>query len=357
MTILVTGGNGYFGAVLVQRLTASGVDVRVLDLDPSGDHPDAVEQVCADVRDPTAVAAAVDGVETVYHCVAQVPLTSDRRSLWSVNVDGTVNVLTAAAAAGVGKVVHLSSSAVFGIPRSNPVLPDTVPRPREPYGAAKLAAEWACLRDAADGLDVTIVRPRTIVGHGRLGIFGLLFEWIADGADPFVLGDGSNRYQFVHADDLADVCIAAAARPGPRIYNVGTDRFGTMAEAIQSVCDHAGTGTRVRSLPARSAALAMRATAAIGLTPFAQYHWMMFGRSMWFDISRASAELAWRPRYSNAEMLAQSYDQFVARRDGFNDGVSGMVVPVPASPHRRVASSALLSVLKRLAKHPASRRR
>jgi nucleoside-diphosphate-sugar epimerase len=66
-------------------------------------------------------------------------------------------------------------------------------------------------RCRAHGLDVTIVRPRTILGHGRLGIFGILFEWVADGADIFVLGDGANRYQFVHADDLADVCVLAGS--------------------------------------------------------------------------------------------------------------------------------------------------
>ena len=136
----------------------------------------------------------------------------------------------------MGKVVHTSSSAVFGIPESNPVLPTTVPKPQEAYGHAKLAAEWACLRAAADGLDVTIVRPRTILGHGRLGIFGILFDWIADGADPIVLGDGSNRYQFVHADDLATVCLLAGERTGPAVFNAGTDRFGTMREALEHLC-------------------------------------------------------------------------------------------------------------------------
>ena len=153
---------------------------------------------------------------------------------------------------GVGKVVHTSSSAVFGVPDVNPVLPTTVPKPQEAYGHAKLAAEWACLAAAADGLDVSIVRPRTILGHGRLGIFGILFDWIADGASPFVLGDGSNRYQFIHADDLADACIRAGGRSGHGIYNVGTDRFGTMREALTNLCAHAGTGATVRSLADRS---------------------------------------------------------------------------------------------------------
>jgi nucleoside-diphosphate-sugar epimerase len=259
-----------------------------------------------------------------------------------VNVDGTALLLREAAAAHVRKVVHTSSSAVFGVPASNPVLPTTVPSPAEEYGLAKLAAEWACLRAAADGLDVTIVRPRTILGHGRLGIFGILFDWIADGADVFVLGDGSNRYQFVHADDLADVCILAAGQPGPMIVNAGTDRFGTMRESLESLCRHAGTGSQVRSLPAAPAALAMRAAATAGVAPFAPYHWLMYSKSMWFDIDHARARLGWQPRYSNEEMLASSYDWFLAHRvsltkDGAGDGVSH---------HRRTAKQGALRALK-----------
>jgi nucleoside-diphosphate-sugar epimerase len=342
---LVTGGNGYFGSLLVERLVAAGDDVRVLDIDPTGTQPDGVDVVVADIRDARAVRAAVDGIDVVYHNVAQVPLAKDPALLRTVNVDGTEVLLEACRAAGAGKVVHTSSSAVFGVPESNPVMPDTVPKPQEPYGAAKLAAEWACLRAASLGLDVTIVRPRTIVGHGRLGIFGILFDWIADGADPFVLGDGSNRYQFVHADDLAELCRAAGAAPGPAIFNAGTDRFGTMREALEHVCAHAGTGSRVRSLPARPAALAMQATARLGLTPFAAYHWLMYSRSMWFDIEHATERLGWRPTWSNDEMFAQSYDWFVANRELATFGASG-------SHHRRSAGSRLLSVLKRAATRP-----
>jgi nucleoside-diphosphate-sugar epimerase len=339
VNVLVTGGQGYFGSLLVSRLVASGHTVRVLDTDATGTQPAGVDVTVADIRDARSVAAAVDGVDVVYHCVAEVPLARDPAALRSVNVDGTVTLLRTCHAAGVGKVVHLSSSAVFGVPASNPVLRDTVPNPQEPYGAAKLAAEWACLRAVAAGLDVTIVRPRTVVGHGRLGIFGILFEWIADGAAPFVLGDGSNRYQFVHADDLASLCISAAGRPGAAVYNAGTDRFGTMREAIEHLCAHAGTGTRVRSLPVRPAALAMRVTACLGLTPFAPYHWLMYSRSMWFDIEHAREELEWQPRYSNDEMLAESYDWFLVNR-------ADPATTSSASPHQRTPTSRLLSTAK-----------
>jgi nucleoside-diphosphate-sugar epimerase len=339
VNILVTGGNGYFGSLLVNHLVESADTIRVLDIDPTGTQPDGVEVVVADVRDPAAVGRASTGVDVVYHCVAEVPLSRDAAALRSVNVDGTATLLRACHDSGVGKVVHLSSSAVFGVPASNPVRRDTVPRPQEPYGAAKLAAEWACLHAAANGLDVTIVRPRTIVGHGRLGLFAVLFDWIADGADPFVLGEGSNRYQFVHADDLATLCRRAAARPGSAIYNAGTDRFGTMAEAIGHVCAHAGTEARVRSLPMRPAVTAMQLTARLRLTPFAPYHWLMYGRSMWFDVDHARDELGWQPRYSNDEMLAESYDWFVANRRLLAERVVG-------SPHRRSPRSRLLALLK-----------
>lgn len=336
-TSLVTGGNGYFGQRLVDRLRDRGDTVRILDLDVTG--APAVELVQGDVRDRPVVDGAVDGVDVVYHNVAQVPLAKDPHLLRSVNVDGTQVLLDAARRAGVDKVVHTSSSAVFGIPESNPVLPTTVPRPQEAYGHAKLAAEWACLRAATGGLDVSIVRPRTILGHGRLGIFGILFDWIADGADPFVLGDGSNRYQFVHADDLAEACILAGHRPGPAVFNVGTDRFGTMLEALEHLAAHAGTGTRVRSLPERPAAAAMRVSASLGLTPFAPYHWLMYARSMWFDLDHVGAALGWRPRWSTDEMLAQSYDWYVANRASTEGDMP--------SPHRRTARSGALAVLKR----------
>lgn len=313
-TSLVTGGSGYFGSLLVRHLLDAGHTVRVLDLHDADDRPATVEFVRGDIRDRDVVGEAVRGVDLIFHNVAQVPLARDAELLRTVNVDGTKVLLEAARSAGAAKVVHTSSSAVFGVPRSNPVMPDTVPSPAEDYGMAKLAAEWACLKAAAQGLDVSIVRPRTILGHGRLGIFGILFDWIADGADVPVLGRGDNRYQFVHADDLAAVCLLAAQRPGPLIVNAGTDRFGTMRESLESLCRHAGTGASVRSLPAGATSVAMRAAASLGLAPFAPYHWIMYSKSMWFDIEHAREQLGWAPLYSNEEMFAASYDWFIANR-------------------------------------------
>jgi nucleoside-diphosphate-sugar epimerase len=284
--------------------------------------------------------SAVEGIDVVYHNVAQVPLARDEHLLRTVNVDGTRLLLDAARDAGVDKVVHTSSSAVFGVPERNPVLPTDVPKPGEAYGHAKLAAEWACLDAAARGQAVSIVRPRTILGHGRLGIFGILFDWIADGADPVVLGRGDNRYQFVHADDLAEACIREATADGPAILNVGAGDVHTMADTLRSLCAYADTGARVRALPAGATAAAMRIGSRLGVLPFAPYHWLMYARSMWFDTEHVGERLGWRPIRSTPDMFAESFDWFLENRAGTESA--------EASHHRRSTRQGVLAVAKRL---------
>lgn len=325
---LVTGGSGYLGSFLVKALAARDGACRVVDLHAADDLPRAAEVTLADVRDREAMRRACAGVDVVYHAVAQVPLARDRELFWSVNVDGTRALLEAALDAGVRKVVLLSSSAVYGAPRANPVSEDTPPTPMEPYGRSKLEGERVATALRARGLDVSIVRPRTILGPGRLGIFQILFEWVRRGKNVPVLGRGDNVYQFIHTDDLIDACLLAAARPGPGVYNIGAARFGTMRACLERLCAHAGTGSRVKSVPLAPAEWAMRLTGALRLTPLGPYHALMYGRSLWFDISRARRELGWQPRKGNDEAMIDSYEWYVANRERL------LAATGPASHHR-----------------------
>ncbi len=338
---LITGGSGYFGCLLRDRLLERGAAVRIFDRVDVDDRPASVELHRGDIRDRDAIAAACAGVDVVYHNVAQVPLAKDRKLFWSVNYEGTANLLEAASAAGVRKIVNTSSSAVFGVPERNPVDETVEPHPREAYGTAKLEAERLIARFVRErGADVTIIRPRTILGHGRLGIFQILFNWVEEGRNIPVLGRGDNLYQFVHADDLADACIRAAARPGPAVYNVGAERFGTMRETLEALCAHAGTGSRVYSLPMGLAVGAMRLTSALRLSPLGPYHSLMYGRSLYFDVARAKAELGWRARWSNDEMICESYDWYVAHK-------AEIAAASDASPHRSAIKQGVLALVRR----------
>jgi nucleoside-diphosphate-sugar epimerase len=339
--VLVTGGAGYFGTTLIDALRSRGAVVRVLDLAPDPALPDDVEYIKADIRDRAAVAQACREVAAIHHCVAQVPLARDRALFVSVNADGTRVLLEEARRAGARKVVHLSSSAVYGVPERNPVTADTPPRPREAYGRAKLDAEHECARAVAGGLDVTIVRPRTILGHGRLGIFQILFEWVRSGLNVPVLGDGSNLYQFVHAADLADACLRAADTRGPAAFNIGAARFGSMRETLGALVAHAGTGSRVVSLPKAPAVAAMKISSMLRLSPLAPYHWLMYGESMYFDVAPPRTALGWEPRYSNTEMMIEAYDWYVAHRDE-------ILAAKPGSPHRSALNQGVLRLVGRL---------
>jgi len=336
---LITGGSGYFGSLLRDRLRARGQRLRVFDVNDAEDRPKEVEFARGDIRDQAAVKEACAGCEVVYHCVAQVPLAKDRALFESVNVKGTENVLRAALDARVRKFIYVSSSAVFGAPKTNPVTEQTQPSPAEAYGRAKLQGEKLCQELARQGLDVTIIRPRTIMGHGRLGIFQILFEWIREGYNVPVLGRGDNRYQFVHADDLAEACILAAEKAGAAVYNCGTDQFGTMREVLEALCAHAGTGSKVKSIPMQPAVWFMNLTSSLGLSPLGPYHALMYGRSMYFDIARARNDLGWKPKFSNQEMFIQSYDWYLRNREK-------VLATSGGSHHRSAVRQGVLSMVK-----------
>ncbi len=309
---LVTGGSGYFGSLLTRKLRERGYAVRIFDLHAPAD--DGVEFAPGDIRDLAAISSSCRGIDVAFHNVAQVPLAKDKRLFWSVNRDGTRNLLEACVTQKVGKVVYTSSSAVYGIPRRNPITETTEPHPMEEYGKAKLAGENLCREYAARGLNVAIMRPRTIMGHGRLGIFQSRFEWIRQGHNIPVLNGGRNVYQFVHADDLAEACILAGQTKGSEDYNCGAENFGSMREVLEDLCHHAATGSRVKSLPMWLMVPAMNVSSRLGLSPLAAYHSLMYGRSMYFDISKAKRDLGWQPRYSNQEMFLESYQWYLKHR-------------------------------------------
>ena len=277
--------------MLAEQALARGDAVRIFDLNPPGPTlAGGRVRRAATCATATRSRAACDGVDVVFHNVAQVPLAKDR-ALFDVGQRRSAPRTCSSRRATRGsprsctrrRARCSASPSTTRSPRTSPC------RPLEAYGRAKLRAELLCHDAVAAGLDVTIVRPRTILGHGRLGIIAILFEFVADGAPVFVLGGGDNRYQFVHADDLADACLRAGDRAGPSVYNIGALEFGTMRETLQALVDHAQTGSRVRSLPVAPAAAGDAARSrSLGLAPFAPYHWLLYSESLYFDVDQGA---------------------------------------------------------------------
>ncbi len=340
MKALITGGSGYFGSLLVKKLLSSGWDCRVLDINPYNGSKE-VDFIQGDIRNIALLLKACESIDVIFHNVAQVPLAKNKNLFNSVNITGTENILKASLKKGVKKVIYTSSSAVYGIPETNPVKENMTPTPMESYGKAKYQAEKICKKYISNELDIVIVRPRTILGHGRLGIFQILFEWIRQGSNIPVLGNGENIYQFVHADDLADAIILSAdLRIKSGIYNCGAEVYGTMRQVLESLCEYSGTGSKVVSVPFGPAILGMKFSSLIGLSPLGPYHALMYGRSMYFDITKSKRELSWKPKYSNNNMFKDSYDWYIKNRNKvLNDNHSG-------SHHQSKLKQGVLAIVK-----------
>jgi nucleoside-diphosphate-sugar epimerase len=309
---LVTGGAGFVGSNTARMLRERGEEVRVLDIWRNNEQHGDVEFIQANINDRDAVAKAMRGVDFVHHNVALVPLAKAGKRFWTVNVDGTRNALQAARAARVKLFCHMSSSAIFGAPDKMPITHDTPRKPVEVYGRAKLAAEGLVLQAGRDGMRVSSIRPRTIVGIGRFGIFDILFDWIRDGANIYIIGSGDHLFQFIHIDDLCEVSIQSALQERPGLYNVGTDRFGTLREDLGALIRHAGTTSKIKSLPVWLAISGLTALDKLRLSPLGPWHYLTYHKPFYFDIKPTMDALGWRPKYGNVEMLTGTYDWFLS---------------------------------------------
>jgi len=340
-THLVTGGSGFLGNLIARRLLERGARVRVLDVWEDPSRPRDIEFVSCDIRDRAGVAAAMRGVDVVHHNVALVPLTKAGPRFWEVNVDGSRIAAEEAVRAGVSAFIHMSSSAIFGAPAACPVGEATPFHPVDVYGRAKLAGEQAVRQvcDAA-GVRLVVVRPRTILGEGRLGIFQILFDWIRSGRNVYVIGSGDIRFQFVHAHDLMDAYMMALDHGRPGTYNIGTDRFGTLREALERLIAHAGTASRVRRLPEAVTMGTLGLLDRLRLSPLAPWHYRTYHKPFFFD-GEPLRRLGFTARYSNDEMLRESYDWFLAHPDEARADAHG-------SPHRRRVRERVLWIVKQL---------
>lgn len=308
---LVTGGSGFFGSYLVEKLVSEFYNVSIFDLNSSYLNKN-FKTIIGDIREKSQLEKSLENIDIVFHNVAQVPLSNNKKLLWEVNFEGTKNLLELCHKHKIKKIIFTSTSAVYGIPNRNPVNENTKPLPLEEYGKAKLAAENLCkLYSRQYNLDITIIRPRTILGAGRLGIFEFLFDWIKNNKPVPVFNHGKNIYQFIHASDLADACILSSKKIGYNEYNVGAAQYGTMYDLINNLINKVQSQSRIVNLPMFFIEKIMNLTSKIGISPFSPYHSLMYGRSLYFDISKIKKELNFEPKYSSDKAILDSYNDFL----------------------------------------------
>lgn len=266
MKALVTGGRGFIGRRVCERLAELGHDVRALDNGWRSDAPvsDGVTAVDADVRDRAAVDEACSGVDVVLHLAAIQGTGNfyrDPALVLDVNLRGVLNVAEASAANGVRRLVFSSSSEVYGIPVRFPTpeteplqVPDTL-NPRWSYGGSKLAGELVVTNLArAGGYDFTILRYHNVYGPamGWDHVIPQFIRRLVLNEEFTIQGDGAQRRSFCYVDDAVDATIAAVLEDDARghIFNVGNpDQEVSINQLVALLQEISGKQVEPRHVP------------------------------------------------------------------------------------------------------------
>ncbi len=332
-TYLITGGAGFLGINLTRYLLARGHKVVSLDI-ASFDYPERgqITEITGDIRNRADVDKAMQGVDIVVHTAAALPLYSEA-DIISTDIDGTRNVIDSAYKHNVQRFIHISSTAVYGVPDHHPLLETDKLDGVGPYGKAKIAAEEVCLEYRQKGMCAVIIRPKSFIGPERLGIFAMLYDWAKDGKGFPIPGKGDNLYQYLDVEDLCESIYLSCTLDRDRVndtFNIGAKEFGTVKQDFQAVLDHAGFGKKIVSIPIAPALFALKLLNQLGLSPVYAWAYGTVTKESFVSIEKAERVLGYKPRYSNKQALIRNFEWYMANVSKFS-GQTGVSHRVPWS--------------------------
>jgi len=331
MKYLITGGAGFLGINLVRYLQSRGHEITSLDI-VDFDYPDMndkIKIITGDIRDKAKVKQAVAGQDIIVHTAAALPLYKPE-DIYSTDIDGSRNLIEAAYENKVKRFIHISSTAVYGIPDHHPLLENDKLDGVGPYGKSKIRTEEECVKYREKGMCVPILRPKSFIGPERLGVFDLLFDWAYDGKGFPMIGNGKNRYQLLDVEDLCDA-IYLTATLDEKIcndtFNIGAKKYTTMREDYQAVLDYAGFGKKIVGLPEKPIIFTLRFLEALKLSPLYKWVYETASKDSFVSIEKAEKVLGYNPKFSNKDALLRNYKWYVEHRNEFinKDGVSHRV--------------------------------
>jgi nucleoside-diphosphate-sugar epimerase len=331
MKFLITGGAGFLGINLVRYLYLHGHEIYSLDIVPFdyADMNDKITVITGDIRDKELVNKSLAGMDIVIHTAAALPLYKPE-DIFSTDVNGTQNLLESAEVNKVKRFIHISSTAVYGIPDHHPLYENDKLDGVGPYGNAKIAAEEECLKYRTKGMCVPVIRPKSFIGPERLGVFDLLYDWAKDGKGFPMIGNGKNRYQLLDVEDLCDAIYLCAILDNTKVndtFNIGAKEFTTMKEDYQAVLDYAGFGKKIKELPEKPIILTLRFLESLKLSPLYKWVYETASKDSFVSIEKAEKILGYKPKFSNKDALIRNYKWYIEHQNEFKNksGISHRV--------------------------------
>ncbi|MCD6356250.1 MAG: NAD-dependent epimerase/dehydratase family protein [Anaerolineaceae bacterium] len=328
MKIYITGISGFLSINLVRYMRANGYkDISGIDLvDFTYPERDQITFLQGDIRDREAVRSSMKGADIVIHTAAALPLYTPE-DIYTTDVVGTRILLEQAKEYGVKRFIHISSTAVYGVPDHHPLYETDPVDGVGPYGEAKVKAEAVCEEFRASGMCIPIIRPKSFVGPERLGVFAIFYEWASDGKSFPMIGSGKNRYQLLDVEDLCRAIHACMTLPEAKVndtFNVGAREFTTMREDYQAVLDEAGFGKHMVAFPAGPVIFALKVLESLKLSPLYPWIYETASKDSFVSIEKAEKVLGVKPQHSNKDAMIRNYRWYLANKDKLteSDGVS-----------------------------------
>jgi len=318
---IITGGDGFLGTELAKKLVAKGEQVVVLDIKQTpSPHYESVTFVEMDITDPKAwKAISIDEDDIVYHFAARLLVPILRRSerkeyFWSCLYEGTKTMLDHLDSnTGCRSIVYYTTDMVYGHTEEHP-RPESHPRvPLGPYGDAKYQSELLCEEYREKGFNITLFRPRLIIGPGRLGILESLFKLIDRSLPVPLIGNGKNFYQFISVSDCADACLAAVAKGCPNeAYNVGSLNPPTVRELLGALIKSAGSRSFLIPTPAFAVKFVLEMLDRINRPLLDPEQYLIADETCVLSMEKAKEQLGWSPKDTDIDMLIAAWDSWKA---------------------------------------------
>ena len=338
---LITGGAGFFGSILKKYFLNKGHKCVSIDLEIDTFENDNFVAYKGDINDNTLMNEIFENYkfDAVFHCAALLAhVKKDLKKLWQANVNGTENVCKYATKHNIKKIIFISSNCLWAKNFDNEVTEYEIPNPVEIYGKSKLEAE-RILFSYKDKINSIIFRSPTIMDEGRLGLLGILFEFIDENRKLPMVGDGKNKYQFIYAKDLAKAFELALDANYTDIFNIGADNVKTFNEVYEYVIKHSGSKTRLLHFPKLPMIWAMKICFWLGISPLGPYQYKMIASSFVFDTSKIKEKLGFIPTLKNEEMLLRAYEFYHANK-------KEILNRKDVSAHNSVAKMGVIKILK-----------
>lgn len=318
MNIVITGGSGFVGKILIDYLLKKHSDIKIINLDLVHSNIDRVEDFVIDITNPIKD-APIKPSESYHliHLAAQifnenVPSRSSRKNFFfEHNVNGTVNVLNLFKD-NLQSISFLSTDMVYGSPVSSPIREDHPLKPNGEYGLSKIEAEKLIEQKSIEvGCNYYIFRPRLISGPGRYGLLKTLYYFISKGLPVPLIGNGTNRYQFISVFDCVKFLAASInLEASSGIYNIGSQNPPTIHELLTKLINSADSSSFLIKTPPRVTKFILNFLDSVGFPILFPEQFIIADQDYLLDINKLEKEFKMLPEYSDIDMIISGYKSY-----------------------------------------------